>query len=166
MIAALSWINLCCRGWPGHCHILDFHLPHPPCGNKKCFLVIADCPLGGEITPSWEPLSYSKKNEYLFCISDYVRYRLHVLCNPEHYLLKSYFLFKDWEPEGRQGWCGGGGFIFLFFGSFFIFQYPTMKMHYNQRNSQWLLLIFALIIPRPVFSFSIVYLSLTLKLLP
>lgn len=46
--------------------------------------------------------------------------------------------------------------FFLIFGSLFIFQYPTMRMHYNQRNSQWLLLIFALIIPRPVFSFSIV----------
>ena len=112
---------------------------------------------GGNITPSWEPLNYRKKNEYLFCISDYVRYRLNVLCNPEHYLLKSNLLFKDWEPEGWQGWCGGGVFIFfLIFGSFFIFQHPTMKMHYNQRNSQWLLLIFALIIPRPVFPFSIV----------
>lgn len=69
---------------------------------------------------------------------------------------ESNLLFKDWEPEGWQGWCGGGVFIFLLFGSFYIFQYPTMKMHYNQRNSQWLLLIFALIIPRPVFSFSIV----------
>ena len=49
---------------------------------------------------------------------------------------ESNLLFKDWEPERWQGWCGGGVFIFLFFGSFFIFQYPTMKMLYNQRNSQ------------------------------
>lgn len=81
-------------------------------------------PPEGEITPSWEPLSYSKKNEYLFCIFVYVRYRLNVLCNPEHYLLKSYFLFKDWE--NLRGGKDGVVVVFLFFLFFwFLFYFPV-----------------------------------------